>query len=874
MALYPPVVASSMPAFSVKDKQVNIYFSYSSYNSTKSDIEYIQYSVRNLNSNVSVLADNEEIKSLSINDIKQDEIDKILNRYYITINDSDIKNGFKANQLYKVQLRFSTIKSTNYFTEANSGQFSEWSTVCVIKPINAPAFYLDEFETEGEKGINVISSTNNFNSILSDFIGIYKSNGSETLKSYRMRLLDDLYTQENYLNIKQYTKADSGVITSITNNYINDENSLVLFCSLPYQMTSGETYKILFEIQTKNGYTSSKLYEFQYTPTLINGIEEGKITTYTNEEQGYIKVNATSSETNWRKSVVLRRSDSDSDFLKWEDLKFYTCTGQVNFTYYDFTVESGKMYRYLVQKVDTRGRRGTPVYDQTRGASSLVTNEKGAGNLAEWNHSFLLESTGNGSILGTKQLKLKFDFQISNYKTNISESKTDTIGSKYPFIRRNGNMGYRSFSCSGTISQFMDDVDLFTNKEQLFNGYYKKYTEYKGQIQNYVNKYDYTYERKFREKVEEFLYNSKPKLYKSTQEGNILIKLMEVSLTPKNELGRLIYTFSATAYEIGQPTIANLNSYNLINIGTYLTTASISKTNVLGQLSSFNSSTDGFTNYFTADQNIFGTSSSGSTAAAALSIANKYSYKQNIDGLILTNFTVKWLRLTIESQPYLIRQNNGEYLIIDSSNQPVVGGDGKKLPLYQIQQEDNLYLGTLFFINNKPVIISNPNNIYQLQIPLGANTTIVPAKNTLMTVDFLIDLYYEQDASQVAKIIQVEQVNGQLEGSYTGEEQLISLLKYKYSFTQYNSTDNKLVFKKNLNGVTSILVDTQPGTEVYIKTSKSSTEAKFIVNETGELRIDPHDVTCFITYLKIKNENIAAVDTLVFYEAVIGRSYY
>jgi len=34
------------------------------------------------------------------------------------------------------------------------------------------------------------------------------------------------------------------------------------------------------------------------------------------------------------------------------------------------------------------------------------------------------------------------------------------------------------------------------------------------------------------------------------QEGNIFIKLMEVNLTPKNELGRMIYTFSATAYEI------------------------------------------------------------------------------------------------------------------------------------------------------------------------------------------------------------------------------------------------------------------------------------------------------------------------------------
>ena len=72
--------------------------------------------------------------------------------------------------------------------------------------------------------------------------------------------------------------------------------------------------------------------------------------------------------------------------------------------------------------------------------------------MAEWEHAFLLESTGNGKLSGTKQLKLKFDFQISSYKTNISESKTDTIGSKYPFIRRNGNMYYRSFPITGTIT--------------------------------------------------------------------------------------------------------------------------------------------------------------------------------------------------------------------------------------------------------------------------------------------------------------------------------------------------------------------------------------------------------------------------------------
>ena len=53
------------------------------------------------------------------------------------------------------------------------------------------------------------------------------------------------------------------------------------------------------------------------------------------------------------------------------------------------------------------------------------------------------------------------------------------------------------------------------------------------------------------------------------QEGNLLVKLMEVSLTPKNELGRLIYTFSATAYEIADPTIYNYDKYGILSVGTY-----------------------------------------------------------------------------------------------------------------------------------------------------------------------------------------------------------------------------------------------------------------------------------------------------------------
>jgi hypothetical protein len=54
------------------------------------------------------------------------------------------------------------------------------------------------------------------------------------------------------------------------------------------------------------------------------------------------------------------------------------------------------------------------------------------------------------------QLKIRFNPQVNNYSHVVAESLTQTIGSKYPFIRRNGNVNYRTFSLSGTITHFMD----------------------------------------------------------------------------------------------------------------------------------------------------------------------------------------------------------------------------------------------------------------------------------------------------------------------------------------------------------------------------------------------------------------------------------
>mgnify|MGYP007038201137 CR=1 FL=1 len=122
---------------------------------------------------------------------------------------------------------------------------------------------------------------------------------------------------------------------------------------------------------------------------------------------------------------------------------------------------------------------------------------------------------------GDKQLKIKLNPQVNNYSHVVSESLTQTIGSQYPFVRRNGNVDYRTFSLSGTISAFMDvrENGMKASFEDLYNwenGWQgaSKYREYNKE--NNINLYtDTSYEKDFREQVIKFLYNNSVKLYKS-----------------------------------------------------------------------------------------------------------------------------------------------------------------------------------------------------------------------------------------------------------------------------------------------------------------------------------------------------------------------
>jgi len=74
---------------------------------------------------------------------------------------------------------------------------------------------------------------------------------------------------------------------------------------------------------------------------------------------------------------------------------------------------------------------------------------------------------------GERQLKIRFNPKVSSFKTDLQESKTDTIGYRYPYFTRNSHIYYREFPISGLISYLSDENELFIDKSELKINYNK-----------------------------------------------------------------------------------------------------------------------------------------------------------------------------------------------------------------------------------------------------------------------------------------------------------------------------------------------------------------------------------------------------------------
>ena len=113
----------------------------------------------------------------------------------------------------------------------------------------------------------------------------------------------------------------------------------------------------------------------------------------------------------------------------------------------------------------------------------------------------------------------------------------------------------------------MDETFLFTNinKNVQDNLYRSKMPDVKldAYLKNY-EAYNMQAERDFKLEVLDWLNNGEPKLFRSAAEGNYIVRLINTSLSPNDQLARRLHTFSSTACEIDEVNFEKLKFYNLI----------------------------------------------------------------------------------------------------------------------------------------------------------------------------------------------------------------------------------------------------------------------------------------------------------------------
>ena len=621
--LFPPYILGVLPAFVVGSKiSIKIPFTMNRgvapsqlFDEKKFDIK-----IKSLSSNTYF--------NLSGEDVSVDFDDSIIT-YRFNNNEKLIKVG----NFYKIQVAYIDVKKV----------IGQYSTVGIIKATSMPVVTISGLEE------------NTSNNVLHSYIGTYKQEDdvSEHVYSYCFNLYNS-----------------SGVIVEtsgeLLHNSSNDINTYSSYDEYKFQkvIEENEVYYVEYKIITVNGLEiNSPQYKIIAQASIKSKIFDYiDLKAENNFDNGLILLKLVKKDNVSINSIpalsgtyLISRAekneaetDEDKQFLDWKDLfsfqysnkiLFNEKTNEIELNNKDFTIEQGKIYKYAIQEYN----------ENNFYTDRLISNEV----YADFEDCFLYD--------GERQLKIRYNPKISNFKTTILEQKIDTIGSKYPFFFRNGRVSYKEFPISGLISLLMDE-------NNYFNSLYENDDEYRcpsenglvSSINNYLksknksihetrktistgkedndssnpgetdtnntqeetnnqetnntepieessassntqqendntkqeettrattnntinnNKRDLISENIYKERlfkldVLDWLNNGENKIFKSPTEGNYIVRLMNVNLTPLDQLGRMLHNFSCQAYESEEYSYENLIKNKIVEIkyqaNTYL----------------------------------------------------------------------------------------------------------------------------------------------------------------------------------------------------------------------------------------------------------------------------------------------------------------
>lgn len=463
------------------------------------------------------------------------------------------KEGFQEpNRFYKVQLAY----------KDKNGEYGYFSTVGVVKHTAAP-----EIRIEG-------LDSNQINAHLAYYHGVYIPNEEKDKfeKMYSSKFI--LYDENQNIIHESEEKLHNSI-----NDYDENSNAQIEEFHLSYDLELNKIYYIEFIVTTINKLiVHTPKYKIAVKENInfdLGAYLQGEL----NYDEAFIKLTLQAEDEDKYISgkFVISRASSKNNYA-WEELKRFEIPSikVKDWHFEDYTVEQGVSYKYGIQQFNDNQIYTSRVTIKENDQDKIIK--------ADFEDSFLYD--------GVRLLKIRFNPKVSSYKNDIPENKTDTMGSKYPFITRNGRVNYKDFPIAGLISHQMDDIEKFMTKEEL--GFHKLgihriengaradvRVDLNGNIiegqevcadehkeyfyDNNLTTDNIAAERIFKNEVLNWLTNGKPKLFKSPTEGNFIVQLMNVSLSPIDTLGRMLHSFTCNAYEIAALNLTNLATFKLIN---------------------------------------------------------------------------------------------------------------------------------------------------------------------------------------------------------------------------------------------------------------------------------------------------------------------
>lgn len=467
--------------------------------------------------------------------------------------------------------------------------FSEWSTITLAKTIYRPEVYVNgamtknEYETEIERESQISLDVNSQLLYVYGHIDTLGKDTNDKGQSILPRTgeiesvstcsvgLQKLINGE-YITIETSEKMIPQVIQNNGSQYPFEHKfrTLLNFDRSPnYPYDPIDSYQLIVNYETRTGFKRGRKIPL-LIPEEVPSLTDILFNYETDKKRGWAKLSISNvglTDTD----VIIVRSDSYSNFTMWDELFFVTVPANSSILLSDITTEYGIWYKYDLQAI----------YKDVRGELSIEPSELQP-IIMDCDNIFIANSDG--------QLSLTYNGTVTQFKKNVQESSTETLGSQYPYVRRNAMVNYRSFSFNATISYndnnetFLMAVDNsngpngeyndhlaevninrgFKTREELFpyEAVRQMYDEY-NQNENITVYNDIVLERRFREAAMDFLNSGRSFLFRSPAEGNILVRIINFSFSPKNEINNLVYDVSCECVEIAPCTVENFKKYDI-----------------------------------------------------------------------------------------------------------------------------------------------------------------------------------------------------------------------------------------------------------------------------------------------------------------------